>query len=139
MNLKIRLAEDKDMAFIHGSWLKSYRNNGMAKDILNEVYFDNHRKIIESLQAKGAIYVGHPDGEPDLLMGFVAIDDAKILHYVYVKQTFRKMQVAQTLIKKFIPDFTVKLTEVTHIPKNARAAMIKFKLCYNPYYLYKEL
>ena len=134
--LQIRQATENDLPFIYSSWLKSNRNSGIGKDLLNEIYFDEHKQIIGRRFSQGAIYVAHPENEPDVLMGFISHHQG-YLDYVYVKQNFRKMKVASTLIKLFFPDFGSKITKVTHTPKNSKDAQVKFKLYYNPYHLLK--
>jgi hypothetical protein len=130
--IKIRVATPNDMAMIYSSWMKSNRKNGMAADVLNEVYFDEHRKVIEGCFNRGEIYVACDSENTDVIIGYMAASK-DVLHYVYVKHMFRKLKVAETLVRAVFPDFGNSLTVTSHVPRNAQTSMVKFKLCYNPY------
>ena len=107
---------------------------GFAASALNEVYYDEHKKVIEGCYRRGEILVACMKDDPSVIMGFVAASSST-LHYVYVKHMFRKLKIAETLVKVNFKDFGVGLTQCTHLPRNGKAAMIKFKLVYNPYLL----
>ena len=133
--ITIRQAVQADLPMIYSSWMKSNRKNGMAADVLNEVYYDEHRKIIEGCFDRGEILIACDSENESVILGYLAASKEPVLHYVYVKQMFRKLKIASTLIQHVFPDFGKQLTVCTHVPRNVQTAMIKFKLCYNPYLL----
>ena len=136
--ITIRPALETDLPMIYSSWMKSNRKSGLAADILNEIYYDEHRKVIEGCFHRGEILIACDSENESVIIGYLAASSGPdtVLHYVYVKQMFRKLKVASTLIQHVFPDFGHKLTVTSHVPRNVQAAMIKFKLCYNPYLLF---
>ena len=129
--MNIRLPTTEEHGFIYSSWLRSYRNSNYAKDILNEEYYEGHKEVIKAALDADRVWVCDIDG---ILVGFVA-GDSQCLDFCYVKQVFRKNRIAESLVRHVAPQFKASITTVSHLPKNAREATIKFKLLYSPYYL----
>lgn len=103
--LEYRVATNADLPFIWNSWLKSYRdNNGQAKAVGSETYFAEHRKLIGELTARSAILIACAPDFPDQIYGYVVFEafngPALVLHYVYVKRTYRRFGIASALVAK---------------------------------------
>lgn len=103
--MKIREMRDGDTNFILSTWLKSYyealRHYGQKgcpypKD---DVFFQGHQaEIKNNLSAMSVMVCVAPDDENQII-GWLA-HKGECLHYVYVKQVFRKLGVAKALIKQ---------------------------------------
>lgn len=129
--IEVRVAKLEDLPFIYSTWLRSYRHaSQFARKIKNEVFYDMHHKVIDRFIARGGeVYVAHPKGEPDVILGYLCMDTtAPIAQYIYVKKPFRKMGIAKELIKdKDIKMFTHWTSDTDWISKKLP------ELIYNPY------
>lgn len=130
--IEIRPARTEDTEFVFATWLRSYRHaSQFAKKISNEVYYRWHHKVIERILARGAqVYIAHPIGEPEVILGYICLEsqDKLVVHYIYVKKAFRKMGVAKML-------YTPEIGDVfTHWTADMDWATKKWpELTYDPY------
>lgn len=133
--IEIRDVTKEDINFILATWLRSYRHaSQFAKKISNAIYYKWHHKVIERIIDRGGeILVAHPLGEPDVILGYLCTelqtDNKRVVHYCYVKKTFRKMGVAKSLLEANILEgafFTHYTTDCDWITK-------KYKITYDPY------
>ena len=132
----VRHATHDDEPFIAGAWLRSYRDKcPAAARISNDTYYgaNGQRAVIESVlygvPDAGAVVVEFA-GE---LLGF-AVSFHHGLEYVYVKQAYRRLGVARTMIEQFNFDSLLPLA-VSHIT-NAGALLLdamKIQFFYDPY------
>lgn len=131
-DIEIRLAKLEDIAFIYSTWLRSYRHSAhFTKKISNEIYYDMHHKIIDRFISRGGeILVACPKGEPDVILGYVALETSTpIVQYIYVKKNFRRMGIGAALFKAAgnPKTFTHWTTDTDWIIKKIES------LTYNPY------
>ncbi len=83
------------------SWLRSFRDSWFAGTIPNDLYYDLYRKIItERVRGRtGAkTYVCVAPDDDSVILGFACVEPPGIVHYVYVKDVFRKKGVARALV-----------------------------------------
>ncbi len=138
--IRIRRATDGDVPFIFNSWLKSYRNSWFAKLVLNPIYFDQHHKILERLAKTSEILVACNNEDIGQIYGYICaekIDGVFVLHYCYVKHTFRGMGIAKELLNVF----DHKLGDAafyTHHTRIAESLSPKYSMIYNPYLLLND-
>lgn len=102
---------DGAVAFVKKSWITSWRNTCPRHDRIhgNEEFLKTfHRtfplvatRLVEERQD---VHLLHFEGNLDLFLGFISFDvrDPSRLHYVYVKQSFRKAGHAQWLLDKHL-------------------------------------
>lgn len=98
-----------DEPFIFHSWLSSFRSSRFAGCVPNHLYWDVYRVAIEQLIARGAkILVATVPGKPNLLMGFLCHETLRngevVVHYCYVKDPYRKSNIATRLIEEIRTD-----------------------------------
>jgi ribosomal protein S18 acetylase RimI-like enzyme len=137
--IEIRGAYLEDVNFIFATMLKSYRHaSTFARKISNEVFYKYHHAFLDScLKRPGSrVMVAHPKGEPDVILGYLLSerreDGEEVVHYTYVKKSFRQMGVARALWKT-LED---KKYTITHYTVDADWVMKKYSnLTYNPYLL----
>lgn len=98
--IAVRYANELDIDFITSSWLKSFRDGYFNATVGNDVYFNQHHKILERLIPQSVVLVACNANQPSQIFGwmcFQVVDRHLVLHYVYVKDFFRKMGVARRL------------------------------------------
>lgn len=121
-----RAYTSEDLPFIHSSWENSYfQNSPNIKHLTRAVFRTHHRPIRERIlgSPQATIIICSPKDDPNLILGWIAVEtihtrdnkDAIILHYLYVKEVFKKEKIATTLIglttKNKSPIFMSHLTE----------------------------
>jgi len=101
---KLRAPKEADINFIFNSWLKSYRNSDFAKSQCNAVYFENHKQIVTTLINKSLIVVACSPDDVNHVFGYVVYQflpgNNLLVHYAYVKHTYRRMGIAKDFISK---------------------------------------
>lgn len=101
----------------------------MIKKIDHDKAMD--RKINE-LIASSVVLVACPEDDPELIVGY-AIFSFETLHYIYIKQAFRKMGFAHELFKSCtMPENSIT---ITHINKPALDIIehLNLKFEFNPF------
>lgn len=140
MNLPIviRPAFPEEHNFIYSSWIKSGYRSRPLETVAKEIYTLNQHDIITSLLSRCEVLVAHQYQAPENLFGYIIcqkVDNVFVLHYAYVKQTFRKLGVFAGLLRaaKFYPHLSAGF--YTHSTKAMSHIEHKFNLIYNPYLL----
>lgn len=87
---------------VFDSWLKSWRTSKFAGVIPNNLYFEVQRTLIEDLINRGAkVFIAHPTDLPDVILGWACGEEKEgktVLHYLYTKDPFLGMGVADKLL-----------------------------------------
>jgi ribosomal protein S18 acetylase RimI-like enzyme len=133
-DIEVRPGYVEDLNFIFATWLRSYRHaSQFARKISNEIFYSRHHLVIDLILKRNGskVLVAHPKGEPDVILGYVVTetqpDGANVLHYSYVKKSFRQMGIAKALWKD------MNSTVFTHHTADADWIAKKFNLVYDPY------
>lgn len=136
-DIEVRDAFLEDISFIFATWLRSYRHSSsFAKKISNEIYYARHHLVIDLILKRdnSKVLVAHPKDEPDVILGYVVTekqpDGANVVHYTYVKKSFRKMGVAQALWNGLNEKENYI---ITHYTTDADWLTKKYNLTYDPY------
>jgi len=96
---QVRKAKSDDINFIYATWLRSYKHDSpLTKYTKRTLFFDEHQKLLDRLLPKIQVIVACDENDQDLIFGFLAFEP-KIVHFVYVKEPFRKMGIARKLIE----------------------------------------
>ena len=135
-NIQIRGYEKaSDFNFIIHSWLKSYQDTPVCRDIPGPVYFAGQGSHIEEIlrnpETIGMIICAKDD--PDQIMAYAIFDNkVPVVHYVYVKNVFRKRGLGRMLFDIMRNHHKDKRLHCTHF-----SARLKKKpyLVFNPYAL----
>ena len=132
-----REAQPADRAFWGANWANSFRRSRWAGVVPNHLFHDLMRTLQDGLLRRGMrVSLAHLPGNPDALMGFVAwepSDKAPIVHFLYVKDTWRGQGLGGALLRqgpgdKFIythrtedaDRFRRPGWQVAHVPDPAR-------------------
>ena len=96
--IDLRPCSDIDTPFIFSSWLRSYASSAYGGDN----YYKRHHQVIEQLMARPGVRMlaATPKEDPQTIIGWSAQEDS-VLHYVYVKEAFRRMGVATLLVGEY--------------------------------------
>jgi len=137
-----RQLQEADLNFIWSSWLKSYRSSDFSTSISNDVYFTFHQALINHIllnPTNSATVLVDPEHEDEILGYIVYCTTRPIIHYVYVKNSYRGRGIGMYLfqgIAKHYEQIQGKKKfkiETTHKPKNWAKAKKDLSLVYNPY------
>lgn len=134
-SIRIREVTEADIGFVFNSWLKSYRYSFFAKIVPNSVYFSGHHKLMENLIHKGKLLIACNPEDPSQIYGYICaehVQDILVVHYIYVKQTYRMLGVGKALLNQFDFDPT-KASCFTHYSEIANKLAAKFNMIYHPY------
>lgn len=119
MSVKIRTAKKEDVNFLLDSWLKSWRKSKFAGVIGNDNYYDTTRRVIENLVRRGAKFrVACLESDEDCILGWINYEVLKdgncCVHYIYIKDPYLKMGVADKLVAE-VPEtgfYTFRFNQV---------------------------
>ena len=100
MKIKIRQFKEEDTNFILSSWIKSSYSNITG---YREKYGNYHKgleTIIKRKYANGEIvpYIACLDDDVDFILGFAVFGTDYTLHYVFVKEAFKRLGIASSNI-----------------------------------------
>lgn len=131
-----RSGNDHDVPFIHSTWLKSLRyGNDWFKQIDQKAYFREYNKVIDRILAKPTtlIKIAHLADDPEIILGYAIFEPGvsreTILHWVYVKQAWRRIGIARLLIPDNVGTIT-HLTKMGHMLKHNST-----NVAFNPFQL----
>lgn len=133
--LELRAMTPEDEAFIYNSWLTSYRGSSShISYIPPDIYFAAHHKAIERIfqRADTSVVVACLKGDENVILGYL-VSEADVIHWVYVKQSFRRMGIARAML-----DDALLTSEVWHTHRINDFDWIQNKftdLVYDPYLL----
>ena len=130
--VSIRSANEDDHGFILNSWLKSYYDTAdISPRISRKVFFKNEGKIIENLLKTELVKIICNPFDETHIYGYACFNDnPTILHYIYVKQPFRKMGLARNILRDYMESEDVIISYSTGRIKRF-GTHYNFK--YNPY------
>jgi ribosomal protein S18 acetylase RimI-like enzyme len=137
-SIRLRPVIDDDTAFIFNSWLKSYRFSHFGEKITNTIYFTEHHKILEKLMASSKVLIACNQEDPSQVYGYIVggeLDGIIVLHFIYVKHTFRNMGIGKTLLDAWGHD-KEKAGVYTHHTRIADRLASKYNFVYHPYLLF---
>ncbi len=138
--IRLRTATQEDVSFIFNSWLKSYRQSNFARSIANEVYFNEHHKVIEDLVRTNKVTVACSESDSNQLYGYIVAGTHEgffVLHYIYVKHSFRAMGIGSMLLNSFEHDPSVA-SVCTHWNRVCDKLGPKYGMVYHPYLLFNQ-
>jgi len=136
--IEVRAAYLEDVPFIFATLLRSYRHaSTFARKISNDVFYKYHHMFLDSClkRANSTVMIAHPKGELNVILGYVLSEtrpEGDLVHYTYVKRSFRRLGVARALWATLSKD---KQYTITHFTVDADWIVKKFDVVYTPYLL----
>lgn len=130
---------DTDQAFIYSTWLRNYKHSSyFAKRIKPAIFFAGHHKLVDHILSKPTTttLIAHPRNDEDTILGYMVCEalSTPVVHFVFVKEAFRKMGVARALLKA--SGMSVERLAFSHWTYPVDELIQKYPdLIYNPYAL----
>ncbi len=103
-SIEIRQATKDQLSFVFATWLRNYKHSSQfARKIKNATFFKWHHLVIERIfdRPNTLVLIATPQGESEPILGYAVLeaqDGTPVIHYVYVKDDFRRMGIATKLI-----------------------------------------
>lgn len=132
--IKFREPTKADYNFLASSWLKSFRK--FEPKISADVYYKHHNKLIDLIMQRAKVIIACNEHDEEQVFGYIVYEECpiSIVHYVYVKEAYRKMGIAKALGKAgHITDVFV----FTHLTHASYTVFKDKKSYYNPYRRYQ--
>lgn len=133
---KLRMSNVGDINFVYSTWLRSYKHDSpLTKYTKRELFFDQHQKILDRLLSKEGMRVSiacDPDDEM-IIYGYL-VYEPNVIHYIYVKDAFRRRGIATTLLNQLQSLDTFEASHLTYSLLDLWTAG-KIKCEYNAYLL----
>jgi hypothetical protein len=134
-----RKFHEDDKNFVINSWLKSYSKYSEAP---GDVFYHEHHKLITSFiesltDPENVIMIACDIDDTDVIYGYVAYqkNTVPIIHYIFVKELFRKLNIAKELMSYPLESTTTPII-ISHLTPKGRF-LLKDKYFFNPYKFYK--
>lgn len=152
IDFNIRDFIDCDFNFIKNSYMKSNRNSLFLKYVDSSLYNNYQSRLFDMLVADSSVIVNIACSDVDInqILGYCIFSQTKnLIHYVYVKQPFRNLSIAKSLIYEIgnpenleishFPPFTKKhsFCKNPSLDKHTNYSQTFSKLKYNPYRLFE--
>ena len=112
----IRDARVEDVPFVLSSWVQSFWSDGACvSGIPKSVFQRAHHSLAERAISRSDVLVACLPNYHDVILGWVSVErNPQRLHYVYVKENFRRQGIARDLLSKALEDGPVLVTGQTH-------------------------
>jgi hypothetical protein len=136
--IHFRAAEHTDVSFIFSSWLKSNRNSTQYRELQNPVYYAQHHVMVEGLMQSSAIIVAANPEDHTQIYGYLCferIEGYPVVHFAYVKDSFRNLGMLRLLLDEAKIDHT-KPFFITHRTKMCKMLERSMTPIHNPYLAY---
>jgi predicted GNAT family acetyltransferase len=105
-SIQIRKPTASDIPFIMSTWLNTFRyNSPFGKRIKNDIFFPNQKEICQRILVRPTTkaYIACPKEDSNIIVSYLVYEEdeknQKTIHFVYTKDSFRKMGIAVALIK----------------------------------------
>ncbi len=138
--IRVRPASVDDVPFICSSWLKSYRGADAVKDVPSRTYYYYQHRVLEELLPRSVTLVACLEDDPNTIVGYLTyevVDTALVVHWLYLKHTFRRMGIAKELLKLAADAEKPPAIFYTHYTRACLWAPKEFS--YNPYLVWVRL
>ncbi len=102
--IKIRQGKLSDEDFVYSSWIHCLGNSKPYSSLDRNWFAAAQHALIERLLNRSRVFIACDPEDEDQIYGYIVGElDRAILHWVYVKQRFRKVNVATRLFEAALP------------------------------------
>lgn len=127
----VRDFKEEDRRFIVPTFLNGlYYGDSWFSCIPKDVFMDNYKKVVNALidSPRAVVKVACFSDSPDVILGFSILSaDYSTVHWVHVKEMYRK----QGISRRLVPQYP---TAVTHLNTLGKALMSKVSTAvFNPF------
>lgn len=127
MQIKLRNLKPDDVNFVLASMLRSlYYGNEFYNKIEKASFFKNYEVIVKQILDKSQTVVAVLQEDEDVILGY-SIGAPEVLHFVFVKQAWRKQGIAKKMFNLY------NFTTVTHLTKVGDPIRERIGLTFDPF------
>lgn len=134
MKVQIRPFKAEDIPFIVSCWVKSSYKTGTGYMERPNIYHKGLDELIKKRYEEGSIlaYVACLEEDADLILGFAVFGTDYTLHFIYVKEAFKRQGISKALLSFFYKsrkDIKVSFwtKDIKHIQKNYSLTYDRFR------------
>ena len=134
MKINIRELKESDVNFILATWCRSAYSNATGYREKQSIFHKGLERVIKRRYEQGdlLVYIACDSDDPDFILGFAVFGYVYSLHYVYVKEAFKRLGVAKALLSFFYKnkkEITVSFwtKDIDHIKKMYQVTYDRFK------------
>lgn len=134
----VRNANPKDINFIFSTWMESFRYGSTPiKTTPKSIYFSRYQTVLDHILGKDEVHtvVACSPEEPDVILGYLVYETPNIVHYSFVKEVFRNIGVAKSLLEHLGPSYKTFTHRTDMLEKYMRN---KPEWRYDPFLLYQR-
>lgn len=133
----LRPYKSNDEELIYHSWLNEYKKSHFGKPIISNIFYRNHRRIIDGILERTPPIIACNKEEEDQIYAFISgevrEDIGYIIHWIYVKGIFRGLKISKLLMDEFLKGNSKKNIYCTHRTSQGLAVINKYNMIFNPY------
>lgn len=125
----IRDMKEGDKNFVLATLLRGlYYGDSWFSQIPKDIFMSNYKLVAQALVGKANIKIACLKEDEDTIIGYSILShDFLTIHFVYVKEKWRKHGIAKSLLPKYP-------TSVTHLTELGKTLLPKFKdAVFNPF------
>jgi GNAT superfamily N-acetyltransferase len=121
-----------DFNFIMHTWLHSYKESGATVRYMPEKeYFETYRPMLMNKLNNAVTHVACLKDDQDVILGYLTYEYNEVVHYIFVKDSWRRLGIMKMLLKSIDLLDTVYFT---HWTRPVNALILSFpKWIYNPF------
>lgn len=140
----VRPATDDDLNYVRKTWLWAHAQG--ASDFIDAigggvVYFAEHARLRDAALERAAVTIAHRPDMPNSICGFAVTEELpramgralSCIHFVYVKDRWRKLGVAKLLLRPFVGGPLGHCAVYTHRTEIVEALQVPKGWAFNPY------
>lgn len=155
----LRGAGPADIPLIKDSWLNSFRHSYHVRGVDNQVYYQEHRRIVDELLLRGTTLVMCDATSPSVVFAWMTcemLNNWMVIHFMFVKGAFQDWGLGTKLVEEVAnKEPHMRGIVYTHMTKAGRKWAQKMAerapldphrddgarmpVVYNPYLLYQSL
>ena len=97
----VRPATESDHAFVMDSWLRSFGKGRtwIFRGVQGDRFYSGHRRVLGEILDRSVVMIACLQEVPDAVLGWVCVE-AECVHYLYVKNKYRRKRVASELLSQ---------------------------------------
>lgn len=125
----MRDMKEADKNFILATFLRGlYYGNYWWNDVPKQIFMDNYKIVAEELLQQSMVKVACLKEDSDIILGYSILStDFQVIHWVFVKSSWRQKGIAKNLLPKYP-------SAVTHLTKLGLKLLSKYEnTVYNPF------
>ncbi len=151
-NVLLRSPCDQDGSFIIDSWVREAREHYPFSHMDKALFYKEYKETVKTLISKSLIVIACNPEDQDQIYGYLSfekVEDIPIIHFIYVKLTFRENGIAKLLLDSVFENFGKEKTLITHLPRSRKEdgrfldstknTLIKFNLRFDPFIINRRM